>query len=215
MIPKLFFIHGAGDTAQSSVRYYALEKYLKGLKPLSYFTHAAYTESLESLLTQTKSANHNSIFIGESFGGFWAAQLAASKWANCILLNPVVYPAIQMRQFAGCILQPGGEPLSGSVLKEYASAFDPRPRLKNRLILVLGKKDTLLDPELSCKYFHNIANLMIMTDDVHTVDKPESILKIAEAVFKIKAESFLKYLFRRVMDISLSSSVFYNFFHKV
>ena len=158
-----------------------MEKYLKSLKPLSYFTHATYAASLESLLVQTESANHNSIFIGESFGGFWAAQLAAIKWANCILLNPVVYPAIQMQQFTGRLIQANGEPLSGALLKEYASAFDPRPRLKNRLILVLGKNDTVLDPELSCKYFHNIANLMIMTDDVHTVDKPESILKIAEA----------------------------------
>lgn len=208
MNQKIFFIHGAGDTAQSSARYYAMEKYLKSLKPLSYFTHATYAASLESLLVQTESANHNSIFIGESFGGFWAAQLAAIKWANCILLNPVVYPAIQMQQFTGRLIQANGEPLSGALLKEYASAFDPRPRLKNRLILVLGKNDTVLDPELSCKYFHNIANLMIMTDDVHTVDKPESILKIAEAIFKIKSESFLKYLCRRVRDISLSSSVF-------
>lgn len=197
---KIFFIHGAGDTVQSSARYYALKNYLKNLKRLSYHTHATYAASLENLLVQTESANHNSIFIGESFGGFWAAQLAAIRWANCILLNPVVYPAIQMQQFAGKILQRGGEPLSGGILKEYASAFDPRPRLKNRLTLVLGKKDTLLDPELSCKYFQNIANLIIMTNDVHTVDKPESILNIAETVFKIKAENFFKYLFRRVRN---------------
>lgn len=194
---KLYFLHGACDVAQSSDRYYVLKNYLAELEPLSYKTHDTYNASLDNLLDQV-DADRNTVFIGESFGGFWAAQLAYHFWARCVLLNPVVYPALQMQQFAGCVMQPGGNPLFAYTLKDYAMALDPRPRLKDRLILLLGENDTLLDPVLADRYFYDLPSCILRTKDEHAVTLPESFRRIAKEVKELKKENIFSYWKRRL-----------------
>lgn len=175
------FIHGAGDIAETNARADALDQYIPGLKRLSYWSDEEYGVTLKSLLSQARNAGPASVFIGESFGGFWAAQIARALSCRCYLMNPVVFPATQMMQFADAVLQPGRPSMVNSVIRAYAAAPDPRGSLTGRVGVMLGRNDDTIDPYVTAAYYGDNAAID-WTNDSHAIALPDSFTLIANRV---------------------------------
>ena len=86
----IFFIHGAGCTADACPVADSLDALLGPMNRLGYSSAETWEASWASLKSQTAGAGNNALFIGESMGGFWAAQLSRLYDARCYLLNPVI-----------------------------------------------------------------------------------------------------------------------------
>lgn len=149
-------------------------------------------------MSQTSSADHNSVFIGESLGGFWAAQLAAHFRAHCYLLNPAVYPVWQLQQFIGVTLQTGRPPITQDMCRSFAPAPDPRQTLlKSRIGLMLGTSDTVADGHVTEPYFGSFAKTVDWVSEGHAITNQSSFDLIVSRVNAIQTESALAYAVRR------------------
>ena len=193
-----FFIHGAGDIAETDVRANTLSTTWPDLIRLSYWTDEAYSASWSSLITQTASADHNSIFIGESLGGFWAAQLAAHYRARCFLLNPAIFPAWQLQQFIGSSLQPSRASITLDMCRDFSAAPDPRTLLVHgRIGLMLGTSDSVIDGNITEKYFGGYVSSADWVDEGHAITKQSNFDIIVSRVNAMQNESSLAYAVRK------------------
>ena len=193
-----FFIHGAGDVAETDVRANTLSATWPDLIRLSYWTDEGYSASWASLINQTVSADHNSVFIGESLGGFWAAQLAAHYRAQCFLLNPAIFPAWQLQQFIGLSLQPSRASITLDMCRDFSSAPDSRTLLAyNRIGLMLGTSDSVIDGHITEKYFGGYVSSVDWVDEGHAITKQANFDIIISRVNAMKNESSLAYAVRK------------------
>lgn len=199
---KIYFIHGAGDIAETDERANKLSNLFdKKIKRLSYFTDLSYLEIWQSLLDQLEDADNNCVFIGESYGGFWAAQLAVYFDACCYLLNPAMFPSWQLRQFVGTKLQPNRPELPLYNVLSTILANDPKSKLcKGRVGVMVGRNDNIIEPVVNDLYFTDICKID-WTNDSHAIELDESFELIKNRVSDFKAENKLCYLFRKVKRI--------------
>lgn len=108
--------------------------------------------------------------MGSSLGGFYALQPRCRGIKMVIAWNPVVFPAIQLKQFLGvnCRFTDGVEwTFNEEVLLSYAGAPDPRPWQNETWLrkygdagpeaplrkVFVGTKDELLDSALAQSYW--------------------------------------------------------------
>lgn len=193
-----FFIHGAGDVAATDARADTLSLTWPDLVRLSYWTDEGYSASWSSLLAQTASADHNSIFIGESLGGFWAAQLASKYRARCYLLNPAIFPAWQLQQFIGSSLQPSRPAITIETCRSFSAAPDPRTSLSyKRIGLMLGLADTVVDAHITETFYGGYAQTVDSVSDGHAITNPSSFDTIVSRVNAMNDESSLAFAVRR------------------
>lgn len=199
---KYYFIHGAGDIAATDARANTLEGLIPGLLRLSYWTDLPYTTNWQSLLQQTSTTDNNTVFIGESFGGFWAAQLALEKHACCYLLNPAMSPADQLMQFVGQTLQTGRSSLTAEAVQSNAYAPDPRsPIMQGRIGLMLGHNDTLITPNTTLNFLKDFVTPDWINDG-HSIELQSSFSIIVQKVKSFKDEGKLGHLARKLKSLS-------------
>lgn len=171
----LYFIHGAGCQYGQCPVYARLKTMIPDLIQLGYHTHDTYQNTREFLLKQVAGADSNSMFIGESLGGFWASQLASHFNAYRYLLNPVINPPAQMAQFVGRQLQPGYPAITQAALNTYGFAPDPRSGgLKAKTGLLLSRNDQLLDANATASYYGDYAKYIDWRNDEHSIGTDES-----------------------------------------
>lgn len=173
-----YFIHGAGCKADNCNVYTRLQQELPGLTSIGYHSHDTYQNTRALLLSQIAGAGSNSLFIGESLGGFWAAQLAKHFGAYCYLLNPVTDVPSQMAQFVGRSLQEGMPAITQANLNTYSAAPDPRPSMSLKVGLMLSGSDTTIDADTTVAYYRGIAPFVDWCDDGHAISNDASFKTI-------------------------------------
>ena len=177
MTPRIYFIHGLGSlpTTASGVRLDAATG-IPSTK-LSYNAAGTWEENILSLQQQTEDADSNSIFVGESMGGFFAAQLAAQYKARCYLLNPATVPAHQLLQFVGPFTIDGGTVVNITVeaVQSYNAALDPRrANTINKFGLMLSYEDELITPNDAAAYYANWSAFIDWVHDGHGIAQDSS-----------------------------------------
>lgn len=196
---KYVFIHGAGDRYATDNRAIELKKRIPSLTGLDYWTHETYATTWASLKQQTSGDNYNTVYIGESFGGFWASQLALERKAYCYLLNPVIFPAWQMLQFVGSTLQSGGSILTTDTVRSFAGAPDVRvPLLKERVGVMLGRNDEVLDAYSGEQFWKAFGADITWTQDTHAISITGSFATIVRKVNAFAEESAFAYSLRKL-----------------
>lgn len=186
MTPAIFFIHGLGGlpTTEAGARLDAATGIVS--KKLAYDAGANWATNWATLLGQTKStANKNCIFVGESMGGFFAAQLAVQYSARCYLLNPAIAPQWQLRQFIGPFTIEGGREviITEELVRSYNAAPDPRTLLtKGRIGLMLSYNDDLIDPRYTEAFYAGYSAFADWVDDGHGIGLDSSFDMIRDRV---------------------------------
>ena len=100
---NIFYIHGFGSSSKGAtatkLKHYFPMDYVIGL---DYCSAAEFKTNLDNLINQVDSLKfHECLFIGTSLGGLYAKFLSDHFHVGCVLINPVVEPKIQLRQFLG------------------------------------------------------------------------------------------------------------------
>ena len=118
--------------------------------------------------------NRNVIFVGTSLGGFWANHYAEKYGVKrVVLVNPVVKPAKQLRQFIGKYrAEKRGKDIlvTEEKVSRYASRTSPPTAGIERLIF-LSRDDQVLDYQLSENAYSGANNTVIVFDEGgHTVN---------------------------------------------
>lgn len=196
---NLYFIHGLGCPALCETGL-AIDRVLEEESvKLSYAAEGLWADNFARLLAQSEDADHNSLFIGESMGGFFAAQLSAHYHARSYLLNPVVHPAWQLRQFIGPFTAGGrAVTITAENVRSYIQAPDQRsPLNKGRVGLMLSPADTLIEPLCSEAFYQGHTAFVDMVDDGHGIGNAASFAIIAQRVRDWKTENGFAYCLRR------------------
>lgn len=181
----LLHIHGF-NSSPASATLRALRRAFPHAEGLAYPSWGFFQDNLALLRRQAVERSRERPFLltGSSLGGFYASQLAALLGCNCALFNPVVDPAVSLRRFLG----PNTNFHTGqtwdftpAMLQSYAMFPDTRP-LPLRRLVVLGRKDTLLNPAEAYAYWRHCAEIL-ETDDDHgisavSVDMEEALRRL-------------------------------------
>lgn len=158
-----------------------------------------FAECLENLGRQiaanTNPADGQICVMGTSLGGFYALQLRLPEIGRVIAWNPVIYPAVQLKQFIGKNVRFTDNVewnFSREACLSYAAAADARewgnfylaahPLLacaKPTRYVVLGIHDELLDAELARTHWQNHASLLEI-DSGHHVENFGHVLALLE-----------------------------------
>lgn len=100
---NIFYIHGFASSSNSST-ITKLKEYLDDANVigLDYDSSKDFHINLESLINQVDSYHFDDfMFIGTSLGGLYAKFLSDHFKVSAILINPVVEPSTQLKQFVG------------------------------------------------------------------------------------------------------------------
>jgi predicted esterase YcpF (UPF0227 family) len=108
MIVYLHGFNSAFNPASDKVR--ALSK-IDEVHPVSYNSFDTHSNILYDLLSKTRHLS-NPIFVGTSLGGLYAAALASSFGAPCVLINPVV---------SGSFFRTAGATIKDVPMKNYVT----------------------------------------------------------------------------------------------
>lgn len=195
-----YFIHGAGCTVAGCAVADRLDALLpETLARLAYNADEPWETSWASLQSQIEEVDHNTVFIGESMGGFWASQLSRLHDARCYLLNPVIRCEWQMRQFIGHVLQVGRPAVSEANVRTFATAPDQRtPLNKGRVGLMLATGDTTIEPRYTEEFYAGHAAFADWVDDGHGITAEANFALIARRVRNWEDESDFTYFLRRL-----------------
>ena len=132
-------------------------------------------EQAESLCRADRSPL---VLVGSSLGGFYASQLAALLHCPCALFNPVVFPAEALRPMLGRNIHFHTHEewdFTPDMLESYAHFQDTRGLALRRLV-VLGRRDSLLDPQVAEDYWQGHATLH-HTDDEHSLTTLDEVTR--------------------------------------
>ena len=211
-----FFVHGAGCTVSSCPVADELDKRIDDTKliRLSYNSGDDYETSLNSLFSQIEQhitdsggIDQNTVFIGESMGGFWASQLATAYSAKCLLINPALRITTQMQQFLGQHLQGEDKPaISQDQLDTYADDLitDIRTeRMRGRMFIILGTEDTIIPNEDTINFLGDYAGNTVYVDDGHsptTNDSYEQISNLYNSLTLLDAVTTTKTMAKLSVD---------------
>lgn len=170
-MPLIYFIHGLGSkpTTETGTRLDAVTG-ITSIK-LDYRAEKSYSTNWLNLLEQTKDADMESIFVGESMGGFWASQLSARFHSRCYLLNPCISPAWQVRQFIGAFNQGyGNVEITEETVRSYNTAPDQRtPWNKGKIGLMLSPGDTVISPQYTDEFYKDWSMFTDWVNDGHAI----------------------------------------------
>ena len=182
----LAYIHGFNSCAASRTLGLLREVFPQAAA-LEYPSGGFFAENLTALRAQVEALYGPSctssgtrpplVLAGASLGGFYAAQLGCLLGAACLMLNPVIQPALALRPFVG----PQRHYYSGeewefslAACQSYAAAPDPR-RLSLSRLVVIGLADDLLDPAESLAYWQQDARIHT-TSDGHSIARLDAVI---------------------------------------
>ena len=191
--PTLYFIHGLGSFAdtETGVRLDAATGIAS--TKLSYKAAGMWADNWAGLLAQTAGAPPSSIFVGESMGGFFAAQLALQYGARCYLLNGTTDPSVQLQQFIGSPLRlPDGTmiEITPEIAASYKAAPDPRvPGMRKKFGLLISHGDTIVNPQDTIAYYNGWEAFQDWVYDSHSILKPESYVIMGQRIHSVKGRN--------------------------
>lgn len=175
----IYFIHGLGSVPNTStgLRFDAVTGITS--TKLSYNAAGTWEENWLSLSSQTRNVTSDDIFVGESMGGFFAAQLAAYYDAKFYGWNPVVAPEFQIMQFVGDFVIEDGThvTITKEAVLSYMRARDVRNLLSASAVgLVLCRNDTVLDYKLAETYYSKRLLFVDYTTDGHQLNQTTTFI---------------------------------------
>ena len=156
---KIIYLHGFNSSKESET-VKTLEK-IYGEKLISisydYINPDIAHNQIEKLIKDTWEEDKNIILIGSSLGGFWANYFLQTLHLKALLINPSIKPSETIKKYLGINknFSTGKEfTLKESDFEKYKNYELPLNQSSFRIIL-LGDKDTVIDPYNSAVYFHN------------------------------------------------------------
>ena len=179
----LAYIHGFNSCAASRTLG-LLREVFPQTAALEYPSGGSFSENLAALRTQAENvstgcaATSPLVLAGASLGGFYAAQLGSLLGTPCLLLNPVIQPALALRPFVGTQIHyysGEGWEFTLAACQSYAAAPDPRSVCLPRLV-VIGLADDLLDPAASLAYWQQDARIHT-TADGHSITRLDAVIR--------------------------------------
>ena len=211
-----FFIHDASCTTDNCLVANELATRINDteLIRLSYNSGDEYETNLSSLSSQIRQytvnngeINQNTIFIGESMGGFWAAQLATIYGAKCLLINPILHITTQMQQFLGQHLQGEDKPaITQEQLNTYTDNLITNIKteyMRNRIFVVLSTNDTIIANEDTINFLGDYAKDIVYVNDEHSLttnDNYEQVYNLYNKLTLLDAEITTKTIAKLSVD---------------
>jgi hypothetical protein len=121
------------------------------------------------------------LLIGSSLGGFYAAWLADKLKRKAVLINPVVRPHVELQHYAGAQRHPySGE--SYRLDRQDFNALEahqlPHPD-PARYWVILGTQDEVLDWRLAAIHFRQCRQTLFNGDDHRLAHWPECLPLLA------------------------------------
>jgi uncharacterized protein len=94
--------------------------------------------------------------IGSSLGGYYAAQVAQATGCRCVLLNPAVYPARDLKAYIGRVKNwhdEGGYAFTQQHVDELKALESSAFKYPKRTMAIISKGDEVLDwREMTARY---------------------------------------------------------------
>lgn len=119
----------------------------------------------------------DTLLIGSSLGGFYAAWLADTLKRKAVLINPAVLPHLELQRFAG----EQRNPYSDEIYTLTAADFDalaahqvPHPD-PARYWLIQGSRDEVLDWRVAARHFQGCRQTLFNGDDHRLSRWPECL----------------------------------------
>ncbi|MDF1880301.1 hypothetical protein JHD50_03110 [Sulfurimonas sp. MAG313] len=125
-----------------------------------------------------KTASNDTIIVGASLGGFYAYYLAAKYKKDCLLINPVYQPALEAKKLLEAETNLEKKKIilnAANMYLSYRSNLNSLSHPKNCFV-ALGKKDTIIDPEVSSLHFAD-AYVKMYEDDHYMLKSFAGIMK--------------------------------------
>lgn len=194
---NIFFIHGllSLPTTATGQKFDAVTG-ITSIK-LTYNPSATWATNWQSIVQQTAGkAKPGDLFVGESMGGFFAAQLAAYYGGIFYGWNPVVYPATQLMQFTDQDLtrEDGATVrITKAAVQSYAGAPDARLTLR-RVLLAMSLTDDLLDNTLAPLYYEEKQPLIDNVNDGHQFQQAATFRIVGARALALTEETAYKYV---------------------
>lgn len=178
---NIYFIHGLLSTPETATGK-ALDNVtgVASIK-LDYSPEYTWSQNWSWLRSQTSGASSSDIFVGESMGGFFAAQLASRYDAKFYGWNPVIVPGEQLLQFVGEQYIEDGRKvvITEEAILSYWNAPDQRGLMGSGCVgLMQSPQDDLLPYKLALSYYESKLNFVDLVTDGHSIQQPTSF-KIA------------------------------------
>jgi len=135
-----------------------------------------------------RTASNDTIIVGASLGGFYAYYLASKFKKDCLLINPVFQPAMEVKK----LLELEDNLEKKKVLLNAANMYLNYTSNLNSLkhptncFVALGKQDTIIDPEASSLHFSD-ALVKVYDDDHYMLKSFDTLMQEFEDYL---AESF-------------------------
>ncbi len=173
----LFVFHGFGSAMPNGAYdklYHAFSEHFSIIGfNYDYFDFASDDAAMD-LVWERLLKDRNVVFAGTSLGGFWANYYAEKYGVErAVLVNPVVKPAEQLRQFIGqyTVAKRGKDIIvTEEDVNSYAYRTSPPASGITRLIL-LSRDDQILDYRLAEQSYAGEGNTVIVYDEGgHTVN---------------------------------------------
>lgn len=103
-----------------------------------------------------KNANAPLTVIGSSLGGYYAAQVAQRTGCRCVLFNPAVYPACDLKAYIGRVKNwhnEGGYAFTQQHVDELRTQQTTAFTLPQRYMAIISKGDEVLNwREMTARY---------------------------------------------------------------
>lgn len=189
----IVYIHGFNSGRQSRSAQ-ELEKVFKLsiFKP-EYDCAKSFEENIQDLEQQICKAVTAGpmILLGSSLGGFYALSIRLANIERIVTWNPVIYPALQLKQFLGYNVRfTDNKPwiFAEEALLSYAKAPDPRQwqNFRNKSlyecpprVVILGDADEILDSNLAAAYWGKHAQICNIKSG-HSVENYDHVLNFLD-----------------------------------
>ncbi len=111
--------------------------------------------------------------IGSSLGGYYAALVAQATGCRCVLLNPAVYPARDLKAFIGRVSNwhdEGGYEFTQQHVDELQALESTAFSYPQRTMAIISKGDEVLDwREMVARY--PAAHMMLLKGSDHAINE--------------------------------------------
>lgn len=188
----IFYIHGFNSLATGNPKIQEVENFTgEKVIPLDYVSGDDYSSNislmrsvvLKNMLFDNVTDKETLVFLGTSLGGYYAAMLASLFKGKAVMLNPALYPSIQLKHFLGENINFSTQ--EKYVLREKVVESYPSIEIPEKVIFFINKNDELIPSEETVSFVENKYDYVLFPDGGHRFDSLEKVLVI------LKEKSFL------------------------
>ncbi len=174
---SILYLHGYDSSSQGHKpqllrQLYPQNRLLIPDLPLDPFT------CMNQIEDALRTAPNDTIIIGASLGGFFAYYLASKFKKDCLLINPVYQPAMEVKKLLDAeeIMEKKKVLLdAANVYLNYSSQLANLKHPTNCFV-ALGERDAIIDPAASSLHFSD-ALVKSYPDDHYMLESFSSIMK--------------------------------------